>query len=165
MLLESGLPSSFWASSKDNPKHCNRASTEEKREDPATAKEALSGPSKDKWKESMIEEIQNLVRNDTWDFVKLPKGKRLIKSKWIFKTKYDDEGDIVRLKSRLVALGYSQKPGLDYHQTYAPVVQKKTMRILFAISVERNWQVHHVDIQAAYLMAEPEDEAYMEIPD
>lgn len=146
-------------------RQCQQAQKDNKERDPMSAREALSGINKEEWEKSMSEEIENLARNQAWDIVKLPKGKSTVKSKWIFKTKYDEDGQLVRRKSRLVALGYSQKPGLDYDQTYAPVVQKKTMRLLFAISAEKNWEIHHVDVQAAYLMAELDDEVYMEIPE
>lgn len=133
--------------------------------DPKTTHEALSSGGCELWKQSMLVEIENLLRNKTWEFVILPKGRRSIKSKWVFKTKFDENGKPERYKSRVMALGNYQRRGLDYDNTYAPVVQKKSMRILFAVAAKKKWVVDHVDIQAAYLLADLEDEVYMDLPE
>ncbi len=77
----------------------------------------------------------------------------------------DEHGSIVRHRARLVALGNHQRPGLNYDLTYSPVVKMKSVRTLFAISTELDWQVDHVDVVAAYLNADLKEQMYIELPD
>ena len=74
--------------------------------------------------------------NNTWTFVKLPPGRKAIGSKWVFKVKENVDGSIDRYKARLVAQGFSQIEGIDYNETFAPVVRYETVRLLFAISAQ-----------------------------
>lgn len=76
-----------------------------------------------RWINVMKAEITALEENNTWDIVSLPKGKRPIGCKWVFKIKYKDTGEVERFKGRLVAKGYSQQEGIDYQETFSPVVK------------------------------------------
>lgn len=76
----------------------------------------------------------------------MPKNRKAIRSKWIFKTKYDEIGKIARYKARLVALGKTPLPGLHFDKKYSSVVQKKTIRTLFGLAIQKDWIVHHVVI-------------------
>ena len=87
--------------------------------DPETFAEA-SGPD---WDEAMDEEYRSLMVNDTWDLVPLPKGIKLVRFKWVYKTKYASDGSVERLKARLVAKCFSQVEGIDYNETFAPVAK------------------------------------------
>ncbi len=90
---------------------------------------------------------------------------RTIKSKWAFRVKRDAQGKIARYKARLVALGNLQKPGIDYDNTFSPVVRMRTTRTLIALAVEKGWTIEHDDVIAAYLAGNLDDEIFMEIPD
>lgn len=132
--------------------------------DPETLHEALSAPDKEEWKAAIQSELDSLKASNTWELVPRPKDRKVIKCKWVFRKKYDENGHIQRHKVRLVACGYSQVEGTDYTETFSPVVKLKSIRTLLAIAVERNWKIHQVDITAAYLNGTLKETIYMEQP-
>ena len=91
---------------------------------PQTFQEALGDP---KWKEAMQEEMRALKKNDTWDFVDLPNGKRAVGCKWVFTIKHKADGSVERYKARLVAKGFTQTYGIDYKETFAPVAKMNSI--------------------------------------
>ena len=78
----------------------------------------------------MDEEYHSLMVNDTWDLVTLPKGRKIVRCKWVYKTKYASDGSVERLKARLVAKGLSQVEGIDYNETFAPVSKMNSIRLV-----------------------------------
>ncbi|KAJ0800174.1 putative RNA-directed DNA polymerase [Helianthus annuus] len=117
-----------------------------------------------RWCEAMRSEIKALEKNGTWTLESLPQGKRAIDSKWVYKIKYKPNGEIERFKARLVAKGFTQQEGIDYHDTFAPVAKLVTMRTLLAVAVKRNWVIHQLDVNNAFLHGELEEEVYRKIP-
>lgn len=132
--------------------------------DPTTYEEAIKGPNSQKWIEAMKEEINMLEIFGTWEITKLPPGEHAIGCKWVFKTKTDQAGNIVKYKARLVAQGFSQKFGRDYDEVFAPVANPTTLKILLTIAGKRRMTVKHFDIQAAYLNGDLSHEVYMQQP-
>ena len=135
-------------------------------EEPATFEEAISGSNASKWKTAIEEELKSLVENNTWEVCSKPEGRSIIGCKWVFKLKSPQvQGGAPRFKARLVAKGYSQKQGIDYHETFAPVIKYQSLRLILSIATERNMAVHQMDVKTAFLNGELEEEIYMEVPE
>ena len=92
---------------------------------PCTYKDAIQNTENLKWKKAMDEEMKSLHKNQTWELVQLPKGKKAIGCKWVFAKKEDTLG--IRFKARLVAKGYAQKEGIDYNEVFSPVVKHSSI--------------------------------------
>lgn len=131
---------------------------------PQTVEDALNGVNSSEWRESMRKEYDALVANDTWSLVELPKGKKAIGSKWVFALKRNKYGQVEKFKSRLVAKGCSQQWGVDYTETFSPVIRYETIRMLFALAAEQKMYVHQMDVCTAYLNGELSEEVYMRQP-
>ncbi|GJY33993.1 putative RNA-directed DNA polymerase [Tanacetum coccineum] len=118
----------------------------------------------DRWKEAMENEIQALEQNRTWTLKNLPEGKHAIDSIWVYKIKYKPNGEFERYKARLVAKGFMQMEGVDYHDTFASVAKLVTVRTLLAVAVKRDWMIHQLDVNNAFLHGDLSEEIYMKIP-
>lgn len=133
--------------------------------DPQNVEEALSSTDAEEWKKAMDEEYNSLMENETWKLVDLPAGKRALPCKWVFKTKTDQQGNIIRHKARLVIKGYAQKSGIDYQEVYSPVVRYTSIRYLFALAAQRGLQVHQMDAVSAFLQGKIDTDIYMLQPE
>lgn len=133
--------------------------------DPDTVAEANGSPNATDWKTAMDDEIKSHAENITWSLTELPHNRKPIKAKWVFKTKSDDRGNIVRYKARLVAKGCSQKFGIDYSETFSPVVRYNSIRYLLALAVQRGLHIHQMDAVTAFLQGDLDEEIYMEQPE
>ena len=107
-------------------------------DEPITYKDAIVGEDAKMWKIAMGEELKSLSDNGTWVETSLPKGRKAIGCKWVFKIKRDDAGNAILYKARLVAKGYSQKEGIDYGEIFAPVAKYKTIRMLLGIAAKHS---------------------------
>ncbi|KAK1618138.1 hypothetical protein QYE76_023655 [Lolium multiflorum] len=117
------------------------------------------------WVEAMHEELNNFKRNKVWTLVEKPKGCRnVIGTKWIFKNKQDEFGNIVRNKARLVAQGFSQVEGIDFGETYAPVARLESIRILLAYASHHNFKLQQMDVKSAFLNGPLHEEVYVKQP-
>lgn len=134
-------------------------------QEPNTFKAAMSSANKNLWKKAVKDELDALERNQTWDLVDLPAGKNLVQSKWVFKIKRDENGQAVKFKARLVAKGFTQRHGIDYNETFSPVVRFECLRLLFALSVKFDWSIHHLDVTCAFLASDLDEEIYMAQPE
>ncbi|KAK4397351.1 Retrovirus-related Pol polyprotein from transposon RE2 [Sesamum angolense] len=112
----------------------------------------------------MEEEIKMIEKNNTWELADRPKDKEVIGVKWIYKTKLNADGSIQKHKARLVAKGYSQLPGIDYTETFAPVARLDTIRALIAIAANKKWKIHQMDVKSAFLNGYIDEEIYVEQP-
>ncbi|GJV50332.1 ribonuclease H-like domain-containing protein [Tanacetum coccineum] len=109
------------------------------------------------WTNVMNQKIDALLRNGNWDLVYLPKGRKAIGSKWIYKIKFRSSGEIDRYKDRLVAQGFGQKKGIDYEKTFSPVVKMVTVRCLLNIIVSMSWPVFKLYVNNAFLYGDLEE--------
>ena len=130
-------------------------------QEPKTFSEAVIDP---KWVEAMQEEMASIHKNHTWDLVELPSGKSIVSNKWVYTIKCKADGTPQRYKARLVARGYEQQHGIDYEETFAPVVKWGTIRTLVALAAFQGWKLFHMDVITAFLNGDLEGEVYISQP-
>jgi len=131
--------------------------------EPRSFREAMQRPEPERgqWLKAALDEIQALVDNGTFDLVQLPAGKRAIGSRWVFRVKRKADGSIERHKGRLVAQGFSQRPGFDFNETFAPTPTWAALRAVLAIAAIEDLELESIDISSAFLNGELEEEVYM----
>jgi hypothetical protein len=112
----------------------------------------------------MHEDLENFERNQVWDLVDPPPGCKSIGTKWVWKNKEGEKCEVVRNKSRLVSQGFSQKEGIDYEETFAPVAHLEAIRILLAFFVVKGFKLHQMDVKSAFLNGVLEEEVYVRQP-
>ena len=116
------------------------------------------------WINAMHEEMESIDKNDTWELVDLPKNKECIGVKWVYKTKYKENGEVDKYKARLVAKGFAQEYGVDYNETFAPIARLDTVRMVLAIAAQNKWMVYQMDVKSAFLNGYLEEEVYVQQP-
>ncbi|QRW18725.1 integrase core domain protein [Rhizoctonia solani] len=126
-----------------------------------TTEEALLGPDADKWKAAMEQEIATLEKQGTYNTSTLPPGRKAMGCRWVLTIKQNKEGQPIQYKAQLVVQGYSQQPGIDYGQTFAPVVRLDSIRTLTSLANQNNWDIQQLDVTSAYLHADIKEELYM----
>ncbi|XP_071679967.1 uncharacterized protein [Lolium perenne] len=129
--------------------------------EPPDLHSALADP---RWKQAMDEEFQALQTNQTWRLVPPKHGTNVIDCRWIYKVKHKADGAVDRYKARLVAKGFKQRYGIDYEDTFSPVVKIATVRLVLAIAVSRGWSLRQLDVKNAFLHGVLEEEVYMRQP-
>jgi histone deacetylase 1/2 len=129
--------------------------------EPNSVQEALANS---KWKQAMEAEFDALKKNKTWRLVPSKSGQNIIDCKWVYKIKRKADGSIDRYKARLVAKGFKQRYGIDYEDTFSPVVKIATVRLVLSIAVSRGWCLKQLDVQNAFLHGVLEEEVYMKQP-
>lgn len=134
-------------------------------DEPLTVREALESCEKQQWQQAMTDEYQSLISNHTWDLVKLPDGCKAITNKWVFKRETDSAGKVERYKARLVARGCSQREGIDYVETFSPVVRYSSLRMLLALAVKMGLQIDQMDVVTAFLHGDIQETIYMRQPE
>lgn len=133
---------------------------------PSNFQEANSSSESEDWSIAMGEEMNSLLKNNTWELVQLPTGKRAIGCKWVYTKKEGfPEQSGVRFKARLVAKGYAQREGIDYNEIFSPVVKHCSVRIMLAMVAQFDLELVQLDVKTAFLHGDLNDEIYMSQPD
>ncbi len=110
----------------------------------------------------MDEEMAALDVNATWELLVLPKDKKAIGCKWVYKVKHNANGFVNRFKARLVAKGYAQTYGIDYEETYNLIAKMTTVRAIIIMLVAKGWSLHQMDVKNVFLHGDLQEEVYME---
>ena len=116
------------------------------------------------WRSAMIEEMDALTNNGTWDLVRLLVGNKVIGCHWMFAVKVNPDGSIARLKARLVAKGYAQTYGVDYSNTFSSMAKLTSVWLFISLPTTHGWDLHQLDIKNAFLYGDLVKEVYMEQP-
>ena len=104
------------------------------------------------------------MKNDVWEIVPRPEGKSIVSFKWIYKIKHAADDRIEKYNARFVARGFSQKEGIDYEETFAPVAKYTSIRLVLALAAVMKWKIHQMDVKISFLNGVVEEEVYVEQP-
>lgn len=132
---------------------------------PETLEQAMSCPESQQWGNSMRDEMKSVFDNATWQLVPTPEdGNRVIQGRWVFRTKSDAQGNLVKYKSRWVVKGFQQEEGNNFHQTFASVVKPMSYKILFSIAAAHDLEIEQLDVKTAFLNSPISEDVYVEQP-
>ena len=134
-------------------------------QEPRNFGEAISGPNREEWKKAIRDELLAHQANNTWSIVPRPSCGLTLTAKWVFKLKRDADGTIERFKARLVARGFQQREGIDFHETFAPVARSESIRVLFAIAAMKDLHLERFDVSTAFLNGKVDQELLIEPPE
>ena len=128
---------------------------------PRTYRAALADPH---WRSAMEEEFSALLANRTWELVPRPPGVNVVTGKWIFKHKFQSDGSLDRDKARGVLHSFTQRPGIDFDETFSPIVKPATIRTILCLAVSRDWPIHQLDVKNAFLHGTLQETVYCTPP-
>ena len=113
----------------------------------------------------MQEELGMIEKNGTWQLVERPRNRKVICVKWIFKKKLNPNRTICKHKARVVVKGYARQYGVDYQETFAPIVRYDTIKLILAFAYHSSWQIHQLHFKSTFLNGLLAEEIYLEKPD
>jgi hypothetical protein len=128
---------------------------------PTSCDEALQDK---EWILEMKEELDQFAKNDVWDLVPRLKGTHVIGTKWVYKNKLNEKGEVVRNKARLVVQGYSQQEGIDYNETFSPVVRLEYIHLHVSVAADYSIKLYQIDVKSAFLNGYISEEVYVHQP-
>ena len=136
-------------------------------DEPMSYKQAMECDEKFEWEGGINEELKSLEKNETWSVVKKNSvgDVNIIDSRWVLKKKRDVNGKVFKYKARLVAKGFKQQEGIDYNETFAPVLKYTSLKILLALSPNNNIKLKQLDVKTAFLNAKVSENIYMKVPE
>nr|GEU47645.1 hypothetical protein [Tanacetum cinerariifolium] len=136
-----------------------------KEREPSTLQEALNNPDASFWKVEMQEEIKTLHKNKTWELMSLPRGRKPIRNKWVYKIKKNSDHQVESYRTRLVVKGYAQKRESNLMKYFPPVVRMTTIRVVMAMYVIYDLHLEQLDMKTTFLHGSLEEEIYMLQPE
>jgi hypothetical protein len=110
----------------------------------------------------MDEELDQIEKNDTWELVPRPKNKNVIGTKWVFRNKLNEDGQVTRNKASLACKGYAQIEGIEFEEKFVPVARMEAIRLLLAYACSKNVKIYHMHVKSTFLNGELEEEFYIE---
>ena len=139
------------------PEFCSHFSMSITDDDPRNVKEAVNSEDSDLWKKAMDEEMDSLDKNEAWNLVQLPAGRKSIGRKQLFKNKLNAEGKMDKYKSLLVAKGYSHVQGIDFGEIFSPAAKLTSIIFLLFIAVAFDLEVEQMDVKTTFLHGDLEE--------
>jgi hypothetical protein len=133
--------------------------------EPECFAEAMKDEHKSEWVDAMQDEMKSLHDNHTFDLVKLPKGKRALTNRWIYRVKQEEHTSQPRYKARLVVKGFRQRKGIDFDEIFSPVVKMSSIRVVLSLAASLDLEIEQMDVKTAFLHGDLEEEIYMEQPE
>ncbi|CAH2020785.1 unnamed protein product [Acanthoscelides obtectus] len=127
--------------------------------------QAVRGEDADEWHKAMADEVASILKNGTWELIDRPCNQHIVGSRIVLRNKYKPDGTIERRKARLVARGFSQKPGTHFNETFAPVARLSSIRLVSALAAHLNMDMQQLDVTCAYLNGSLDETIYMETPE
>ena len=119
-----------------------------------------------KWVVAVQEEVESLHKNETWDLVKFPVGKRVISCKWIFKKTEGIPGvESASYKARFVVRGFDQQEGIDFNEVFSPIVRHTSIRVLLIVVALCDLELEQLDVKTTFLHGNLEEEIYIRQPE
>ncbi|TFY76847.1 hypothetical protein EWM64_g7166 [Hericium alpestre] len=143
------------------------ASIDASANEPCTWGDAQASPFTAEWHQAYQDELASLCQHTVWELVprsSVPSGRRIVKCRPVFKLKRDAAGNPVRFKAHLIAKGFTQVPGVHFHETYSPVARLESQHLVLHIGVTHDWEMEQLDVKTAFLHGILEEEVYMEQP-
>ena len=133
--------------------------------DPVTVKEAMDRSDASLWMDAMNDEMDSLLKNQTWILESAPKDRQVVSCRWILKSKLNPDSTLSKRKARLVARGFSQVPGVDFYETFAPVVRYESVRLILSLVAALDMDMLQFDVKTAFLNGSLEEVIYMDQPE
>ncbi|WKA06698.1 hypothetical protein VitviT2T_024587 [Vitis vinifera] len=133
--------------------------------EPESYVEAMEDENKMKWVDAMQDEMESLHENHSFELVKLPKGKRALKNRWVYRVKQEEHTSQPRYKARLVVKGFNQKKGIDFDEIFSPVVKMSSIRVVLGLAASLDLEIQQMDVKTAFLHGDLDKEIYMEQPE
>jgi hypothetical protein len=130
--------------------------------EPRSYDEAMSSTTCNEWMTAMKNEMESMRTNQVWELVDLPSGRKSIGNKWVLKVKRKADGYIDKYKAQLVAKGYTQREGVDYEETFSPVVRFASIRLILAMVASLDLKLHQMDVKTTFLNGELDEEIFMD---
>ncbi|RVW11901.1 Retrovirus-related Pol polyprotein from transposon TNT 1-94 [Vitis vinifera] len=134
-------------------------------EEPESYVEAMEDENKMKWVDVMQDEMESLHENHSFELVKLPKGKKTLKNRWVYRVKQEEHTSQPRYKARLVVKGFNQKKGIDFDEIFSPIVKMSSIRVVLGLAASLDLEIQQMDVKTAFLHGDLDKEIYMEQPE
>ena len=133
--------------------------------EPKTYGQAIESSEQDEWQQAINSELLSIVENEVWHEDDMPQGIKPLTTKWVFKIKRGEHGQIIKFKARLCVRGFEQEHGIDYEEIFSPVMRHNSLRTLLALAAVHDMEVQQMDVTTAFLHGELQENVYIWAPE